>query len=244
MDLSLALSKIAGVRPLAELPSAWIWSPAPGINFAAIVDRGAEHIFRLNARGPFDEDLARVILGFARERCEDAGSDSHPLYPLHGFSYPGTAFDSVGVAAPPVHGYHEHEYSEFHDIAYAVFPAYRYEFSDDESEAEARARFTRMLHPANLQRPPVPYLKMRYENTKTRGGSAGPARGYTTEKVLMRELALLDGAPGSFVEFENYVNSVWRVEWMTGVWRATGYSDLNFSEVDSLREWAQRMLVD
>ncbi|HVV20808.1 MAG TPA: hypothetical protein VHF06_15340, partial [Pseudonocardiaceae bacterium] len=37
----------------------------------------------------------------------------------------------------------------------------------------------------------MPYLKMRYDNTKTKGGGVGPARGFTKPGVLLFELGLL-----------------------------------------------------
>ncbi|WP_328929883.1 hypothetical protein OG429_38415 [Streptomyces sp. NBC_00190] len=78
-----------------------------------------------------------------------------------------------------------------------------------------------MLRPTIVSRPPAPYLRMRYENTRTTGGSVGPSRGFTTHDVLLRELGLLEGAPGSFVEFENSLGEVWNVEW-NGSWLVNG----------------------
>ncbi|MER5466953.1 hypothetical protein ABT010_41385, partial [Streptomyces sp. NPDC002668] len=44
---------------------------------------------------------------------------------------------------------------------------------------------------------------------------------FTTRDVLGRELSLLEDAPGSFVEFENFRGEVWRVEW-DGSWLVNG----------------------
>ncbi|MFE0703048.1 hypothetical protein [Streptomyces sp. NPDC058872] len=64
---------------------------------------------------------------------------------------------------------------------------------------------------------------MKYDNTRTRGGSEGDLRGFTTPDVLLRELELLEGAPGSFVEYENRHGDVWRIEW-NGSWVVDGKS--------------------
>ncbi|MFJ3926274.1 hypothetical protein [Streptomyces sp. NPDC090022] len=45
----------------------------------------------------------------------------------------------------------------------------------------------------------------------------GPSRGFTTHDVLLKELGLLDGASGGFVEFENSHGEMWNVEW-NGSW--------------------------
>lgn len=244
MDLNLALSNIPGARPLAGLSSAWIWSPAPTLNFAAAVSRDERYMYRLNAVGDFDEELVAAILGFSRERGGGPGGEGCFLYPLNGFSWPDTGFEVVGVAVPSVHRWHDHEHKEFKDVAFAAFPGYRCEFSVTETEMEAAARFERMLRVADLRRSPVPYLKMRFQNTKVTVGSIGNERKFAPVKKLNRELALLENALGGFVEFENYASSVWLVEWWSDGWRVTGTSSLQFAEVDQLLEWAHGVLVN
>lgn len=115
-------------------------------------------------------------------------------------------------------GWHNEALNE---VVSGVFPAYQCEFRGDENLEEAVLRFKRMLRPTIGSRPPVPYLRMRFENTRTGGGSMDPSRGFTTHDVLERELGLLEGAPGSFLEFENFRGDVWRVEW-DGSWLVNG----------------------
>ena len=83
-----------------------------------------------------------------------------------------------------------------------TFPAYVCEFSGDETLDEAITRY-RMLRLNNLGRDPVPFLKMRYANTRTRGKSTNPGRGFTDPARLVEELRLMDGGTGRIVEFEN-----------------------------------------
>jgi hypothetical protein len=145
------------------------------------------------------------------------GPDARPLTVVPGFSYGAYQFDAVAAASPPVHGYHHGRNDALNEVVSAVFPTYQCEFRGDENLEEAVLRFGRMLRPTVITRPPVPYLRMRYENTRTGGGSVGPSRGFTMHDVLLRELGLLEGAPGSFVEFENFRGEVWNIEW-NGSW--------------------------
>ncbi|MFF3215719.1 hypothetical protein ACFYYB_34470 [Streptomyces sp. NPDC002886] len=138
-----------------------------------------------------------------------------------GFSYGTYRFDAVAAAAPSVHGSHHGRNEALNEVVSAVFPAYQCEFRGDESQDEAVLRYKRMLRPTTISRPPAPYVRMRYENTRTGGGSVGPSRGFTTHDVLLREFRLLEGAPGSFVEFENFSGHVWHVEW-NGSWLVNG----------------------
>lgn len=79
-------------------------------------------------------------------------------------------------------------------MKYLVFPGWHYAFP-------VRTRWRRRgfglsihqgLIGSKLDRAPVPYLKMRYDNTKTKGGGVGPARGFTKPGVLLFELGLLE----------------------------------------------------
>ncbi|MFG2417108.1 hypothetical protein [Streptomyces goshikiensis] len=112
------------------------------------------------------------------------GPGSRPLTIAAGFSYGTYRFDAVAAAAPSVHGYHHGRNEALNEVVSAVFPAYQCEFRGDESPDEAVLRFKRMLQPTIISRPPAPYLRMRYENTRTDGGSVGPSRGFITHDVL------------------------------------------------------------
>ncbi|MFC8937901.1 hypothetical protein ACFT1B_07160 [Streptomyces griseoincarnatus] len=103
---------------------------------------------------------------------------SSPLVAVGGFQHDGTPFDTVGVAAAEVHGYHATENPELSAVTYAVFPAFTSEISGRENEEEAWGRFRKMLQPNKLDRTEVPFVKMRYHNTRTRSMSKGDARGF------------------------------------------------------------------
>ncbi|UKY47893.1 hypothetical protein [Streptomyces inhibens] len=185
--------------------------------FSLAVDVDGRWAYQMNSLDVYDEGLSRAVLAFAREHQLGRGPDARPLAVVPGFSYGAYRFDAVAAASPSVHGYHHGRNAALNEVVSAVFPAYQCEFRGDENLEEAVLRFKRMLRPTIVSRPPVPYLRMRYENTRTGGGSVGPSRGFTTHDVLERELRLLEGAPGSFVEFENSRGEVWNVEW-NGSW--------------------------
>ncbi|MFE1507006.1 hypothetical protein [Streptomyces sp. NPDC058726] len=54
-----------------------------------------------------------------------------------------------------------------------------------------------MLQPNKLDRTPVPFVKMRYDNTRTGSASKGDARGFAPLATLVRGLGLIEGASGS-----------------------------------------------
>ncbi|MEU3303399.1 hypothetical protein ABZ729_26840 [Streptomyces sp. NPDC006678] len=221
MDIEGAVSANRGVEEFPGLPKAWRWSPIPVFVFSLAVDAEGSRAYQVNTLDSFDEGLVRAVLEFSREHRIGEGRESQPFTVLPGFTYGSYGFDSVAAVPPAVHRYHIGRNEALNDVVTAVFPAYRCEFSGTETPDEAEYRFRHMLRPATMSRPPVPYLRMRYENTKTAGGSIGPDRGFTTHDVLLRELDLLDGAPGSFVEFENLHGEVWKVEW-DGSWVVNG----------------------
>ncbi|MFD5574046.1 hypothetical protein [Streptomyces cadmiisoli] len=221
MDIEQAVTDIGNVEEVPGLPKAWRWSPMSRFVFSLAMDVDGCWAYQMNSIDAHDEGLARAVLTFARQHQLGRGSDARPLAVVPGFSYGTYQFDAVAAASPPVHGYHHGRNEDLNELVSAVFPAYQCEFRGDENLEVAVLRFKRMLRPTVITRPPVPYLRMRYENTKTGGGSVGPSRGFTTYDVLLRELGLLEDSPGSFVEFENLRGEVWNIEW-NGSWLVNG----------------------
>ncbi|MFC9586275.1 hypothetical protein ACFVJ8_26120 [Streptomyces yangpuensis] len=221
MNIEQAVAKIGSAEEMPGLPMAWRWSPMSRFMFSLAMDADGSWAYQMNSLDVHDEGLSRAVLEFARQRRLGRGPGAHPFTMAAGFSYGTYRFDAVVAAAPPVHGYHHGRNEALNEVVSAVFPAYRCEVRGDESLEEAVLRFKGMMRPTVISRPPVPYLLMRYENTRTHGGSVGPSRGFATHEVLLRELSLLEGAPGSFVEFENSQGQVWNVEWV-GSWLVNG----------------------
>jgi hypothetical protein len=57
---------------------------------------------------------------------------------------------------------------------WTLFPGCRCEFSGTETEEEAIHQFRLALQPTRLDRDRVPFLRMRYDNTRPRSHSTGP----------------------------------------------------------------------
>ncbi|WP_121745755.1 hypothetical protein [Streptomyces sp. E2N166] len=212
MNPGSVLPAMPGAAPVPGLASAWRWSPNPMFTFTAALSTDGRHNLQVNVRGPYDEALVTALLAHARAHDDTFVEQRRPLVAIGGFHHDGTEFDTVGVAAAEVHGYHATENPELSAVTYAVFPAYASEISGSENEEEAWGRFRKMLQPNKLDRAEVPFVKMRYDNTRTQSMSKGDARGFAPLDTLVRELELLDGAPGSFVEWENRHGAVWRVD--------------------------------
>ncbi|MER5306831.1 hypothetical protein ABT034_03380 [Streptomyces sp. NPDC002773] len=237
MDIEEAVAAIGTAQDVPGLAMAWRWSPMSRFVFSLAMDHDGRWAYQMNSIDVHDEGLTRAVLAFAREHQLGRGPESRPLTVLPGFSYGDYRFDAVAATSPAVHGYHVGRNEELNEVVSGVFPAYQCEFRGDESPEVAVMRVKRMLRPTVLTRSPVPYLRMRYENTRTRGGSTGASRGFATQDVLLLELALLEGAPGSFVEVENHRGDVWCVEW-DGGWLVNGRpQDMPLSE-----EWVGTVL--
>jgi hypothetical protein len=139
----------------------------------------------VNSLDSFDEVLVRDVLEFSWSRGLERRGFDPPLGIEPGFRGRAYGFEAVATARPDVHGYHGGRNELLNDAVVAVFPAFRCEVIGTESREEALLRFKRMLRPSMLKRDPVPYLKMRYENTRTGAGSVGRDRGFTTADVLV-----------------------------------------------------------
>lgn len=159
----------------------------------------------------------------------------------------GFAFDTVAATSPEVHRFYSYENPELMPLVRVVLPAYACEFSGEESESEAITRYKMLGKSRLLARDPVPFLKMRYANTRTKARSTNPGRGFTEELRLQQELRDMDGAPESFVEFENRHAKVWRVEWH-GAWYMAEWDTKDGAPreigLDELLEFAAARLRD
>ncbi|MGW0909331.1 hypothetical protein [Streptomyces sp. NPDC002853] len=222
MDIRTVVHGFKNVAPLPGLPDAWSWSPVRTVNFAGALSADGHRLLQLSGPDPFDHELAAATLQFARDREPEIFARNPRLGTASGFAPPMAAardaFDVVVGVAPEVHGFYRVENPDLTQHVRLVFPAYAHEFSGTESLPESITRY-RMLRLADFdRRKPVPYLKMRYANTRTRSRSTNPGRGYSEEHRLAEELRQLENAPGSFVEFENRHGEVWRAEWHAGPW--------------------------
>ncbi|MEU6222635.1 hypothetical protein [Streptomyces sp. NPDC047042] len=161
------------------------------------------------------------MLSFARAHEQGYCGEGRFLGFMEGLRVPGYEFDAVAVAVPEVHGHHKAQNPDLTSVTHIVFPAYACEFSGGETLDEAEARYTKMLHPAEIGRESVPFVKMSFDNPRTGGGSTNPGRALTYPRIVRQEIPEPANSSGGFVEFENRLGKVWRVEW-DGGWILSG----------------------
>ncbi|GAA2263141.1 MULTISPECIES: hypothetical protein [Kitasatospora] len=243
MNLTATLAGMPGAEQWADLPDAWHWSPNPRFNFSAVLTTDRRHLLQVIALDFHDEELVRALLAFAREHSAEILGNQHPLTAVNGFTVPGYGFDTAVAVAPRANRYHAQDAS-LHAVTYALFPGWHFEFSGTETDSEAlfQASHPQGLRATRLDRQPVPFLKMSYHNTATESRSASARRALAKEDTLLRELALLEGAPGSLVEFENFRHQVWRAEW-DGTFVLTGEGSRLELDRDGLLSFARNSLI-
>jgi hypothetical protein len=207
-------AEMPNVEPLAGLPNAWHWASAPGFDSAAALAADGERAFRLYALDSYDEGLVTAALSFARDHHGELAVLGKPLTLAEGFTHPGFGFDMVAAKGPGLHEYHQED-PLVHAATWAVCPAFRCEFSGTENADEVHYRWLRAagVTPSRLKREPRPYVKIRY---KAPAGRVQEKAGFVTPSFLSYELPALENTD-RFIEFENYQNRIWRVEW-DGTW--------------------------
>lgn len=239
MDIVEIVAGISGVRRVAELDDCWTWSTGGRFHFTLALTADGVHALQVSCRDYLDPELVIQVLRCARERSFEVLNAAPVAVLGHDFAPLSTKFDSVAAVAPGVHHFHQQERPELHAVTFAVFPAFQCEFSGMETMQEAVLRFRRMLDAANLLRAPQPWVRMRYDNPTTGGGSVGPDLGITTVDVFFRELGNLDGAEGAFIEVENFRGQSRRVAWHEGLHLTDGQRD-QILTLDDTRTWANR----
>jgi len=219
VDLTEAFSAMPNVTGLGDLPEAWHWSNAPGLDTSAALSADGKYAFQAHARDSFDEGLAVAILSFAREHSADLiGPPERPLALVEGFAHPGYKFDVVVAVGPAIHRLYPDD-AELNSAVRAVVPAFRCEFAGDENEADAEYRYSRAAGVPGTKwgREPRPFLKMRFRGND---GVLPEKREFYRPKLLVSWITRNEGNPDLFVEFENYRHDVHTVEW-TDTWTLT-----------------------
>ncbi|MGY0069480.1 hypothetical protein ACWZEH_22370 [Streptomyces sp. QTS137] len=243
MDLQATIANFPNVAPLEGLDGAWKWTLNPVLHFAGALTEGGTRLLQTNQRGKHDDDLARAVLGFARRHETELIGEGRLIAAVGDFVAPGYEFDAVAATAPEVHGHHRAQNPGLTEVTHIVFPAYASEVSGRESLAEAEARYQKMLRPAEIGREPVPFLKMRFDNPRTGGGSTNPGRALTYPRILRQEISQLEGVFGGFVEYENRVGEIWRVEWGgDSGWMVSGETGRRRMSLDEILEFTDRSL--
>jgi hypothetical protein len=242
VDIAAVVKGFPGAAPVSGLEECWLW-PAGRFHFALALTADGGHALQLNCRDTLDLDLVTAVLAFAREHTETVLAAA-PFAVVEGFASPSaTPFDTVAAVIPAVHRYHDLDHPDLNEVTYAVFPAYRCEFSGWETQQEAAYRFDRMLDPADLRRPPSPWVRMRFDNPKTGAGSIGPDLGIASAEILMEQLRDLEGADNAFVEFENYRREKRLASWARGPQLASEAEVRPIAMADLLA-WAHRFVYE
>ncbi|MFF4112139.1 hypothetical protein [Streptomyces sp. NPDC001714] len=213
MDLQSTVTAFPRATPIDGLDRAWTWRLNPALNFAGALTGDGTRLLQMNQIRRHDDALARAVLAFARAHEPELIAEGRFLTCVGGFEALGYAFDAVAAVVPGVHGHHRVQNPDLAPVTTIVFPAYRCEFSGQETLEEAETRYHKMLATADVGRGPMPFLKMRFDNPRTGGGSNNPGRALARPEVLLAEIAELRNAPGGFVEYENHAGDVGRVEW-------------------------------
>ncbi|GIG86247.1 hypothetical protein [Plantactinospora endophytica] len=244
-DIANIVQGFAGVRPLPGIQDAWTWSLGTMFSYGLAITPDGGHAVQMNMRGEGDEELLTSVLSFARERSTEVLA-AVPFAVLEGYTPPGNSnyeFDTVGAVIPTVYRLHK-KIPELSDVTYQVFPAWRCEFSGRESQIEAADRFGKFLESADIHRIPRPFLKMRFDNPKTGGGSIGDELGLARTDLLYSELRKLDRADGAWIDFQNFQNKLRRAYWEDGLRLATEGGQGREIELNDLLLYAHTFLTE
>lgn len=214
MDIAAEFADIAGAEPLPGIEDAWTWSVLGGdVRLAAALSLDGNHAFQVNCRTNFTPERAIRILSEARTLSATLLAASP--FATTEFTLPDFTFNRMASVLPSVANLHRH--TPLNDVTYAVFPAWHCEFSGDETKDEAYVRYKKMLSTAYYDRKPVPFLRM--TRFTPEGGTLGNddgRRAVASAEQLESGIAAITGVDNGWVECENFLGEVRRIEWRAG----------------------------
>ncbi|MEV0649379.1 hypothetical protein AB0I28_29395 [Phytomonospora sp. NPDC050363] len=212
VDIAGEIARIEDVAPFPDLDDVWYWAIGGGwFTHTIALSSDRKSAFQVTCRDVYLAAVVRDVISFARHH-EAALLAAAPMTHVEGFDAAGHGFDSVGAVIPAVADVND-EMPELNAVTYALFPAWRSEFSGLETEAEAYSRLD-MMDIADPRREPVPFLKMRFNNGASH--TVGDERLLTKPDFFRKEIAGLEGKPKSWIEAQNFRDQVRRVTWDGG----------------------------
>ncbi|POP40661.1 hypothetical protein CHU32_26140 [Superficieibacter electus] len=114
-------------------------------------------------------------------------------------------FDSLLLAPSGYHGHFNGVLDDKRSELILCSPIYHHEFSGNESVDEFREMRTRRVHIDRWDRKPEPKILVRFNNTKTGGGTIGNEYILMSDARLKSEIHNLNGVVNGFIEVENYL---------------------------------------
>ena len=241
MTIVSIMSTVTTATPVAGLTDAWTWDVAHGwFRYWLAAASDGERGYQLSSRDHHCPELSRDVLAFCREHEPDLLAAA-PFAVLPGFDSTGTDFDCVTAVIPTVARVNHDGIPELGDTVFAVFPAWHFEFSGDESEDEAAVRYA-AIDTADIGRRPVPFLRMSYDVPSIGMGSVNPVPGIAEPEALHRAIDVLAGAGKGEIRCENFRRELVHLEWTPdGPVRHTDAGP-RLVEQEALHDWAESFL--
>lgn len=216
MDVIESLRTLRAAQPVAEAPDVWEWQFARRLHFMATTTADGAACLTTSSTDEHDPALSLAVLRFAREHGT-AVTGADPVAVVPGFTCAGYDFDVVVAARPSIHRLNAAVSPELHQLTYAVYPAYRCEFSGTEDEAEAWIRWSRIVPLVQIRRGPKPVLKVWFELHPRGPRAFGEEGGYADLETLVGLIG--DLQDGGFLEFENFVGATHRIDRTAGTFQ-------------------------
>jgi hypothetical protein len=193
-----------------DLDGAWVVGDrTPAHTFTHVFLEHEGRVFLVTVRDRLDPLAVKEFGGALWERASEI-SEGKPLQILEHLSWGHEFFDSAGIFRQDAHGMFP-ELAEAGVKLWVAFPMARCEFSGDEDLAEIAAIRRDFVCTIDWYRNIAPKIRLAFENTKTKARTRGKGRGLAAVSTLTREMRLLVGAPGSWLEVENYRHLVCRL---------------------------------
>lgn len=178
-------------------------TPAHKFHVYVWMYEGTEWIFQLTVRDSVEDRLSECAYDFLLSNLKSI-SGSSPVSVFNGFVCAGWAFETMCVLNSSAHRSFVGEVPELHEFTFVVFPAYRCEFSGNETDKEIEFMRKNTVGTIDVRRSPSPKIKMWYKDVAKSAGSVGKDVKLDRVDSLRRVLRDISDDGESRVMIENY----------------------------------------
>jgi hypothetical protein len=221
------------------------WAQSPKAPVVYYVRFFGELACKINVQAAHDKNLLRQFMGELTAEQVTAPTPERPVLLAPSRALESTPFQQRVVVHPSVsQGAVSHTTMFMSQVTRITFPAYRCEFTNDDTRDEAAFRMAKVFSWSKWERPPGPALSARFHRLRSGVKSTGGKRmGIFPPKEVENTITHLAEDDG-FIDIENYQRKLVRIEHADGRYEVIQDDQRWVAKAEGILPWFRVFAID